>query len=97
MEDGTMILPYARGAETSKAAADSVRGIATALAMQVLRYIAERGADGATCDEFEAASGMKHQTASARFWELRRKGLIKATGARRRTRSGRMADAWGKA
>jgi len=46
---------------------------------------------GAICDEAEVALGMTHQTASARFSELRRLGLLEDTGRSRLTRSGRPA------
>jgi predicted transcriptional regulator len=51
----------------------------------VLSEIRSAG-QGATCDEVEIA------TASARVVELRRAGLIRRTGERRPTRSGR--NAW---
>jgi hypothetical protein len=45
---------------------------------------------GCTCDEYEAATNIKHQTASARFTELKRDGLLTETGFRP-TRSNKMA------
>lgn len=45
----------------------------------------------ATCDETEDRLGLIHQSASARFSELKRDGRILATGERRLTRSGRYA------
>lgn len=54
----------------------------------ILALIERRGPHN--CDEFEAATGMKHQTASARFSELRRDGKLVVVG-KRPTRSGRMA------
>ena len=47
----------------------------------------------ATCDEVEIALGIGHQTASARFSELKATGEIQPT-ERRRTRSGCTARAW---
>jgi hypothetical protein len=58
----------------------------------VYQYIAEHGP--CTCDEFEQASGMLHQTASARFNDLKRYGVIVKSGLRLPTRSGRKADAY---
>lgn len=46
-----------------------------------------------TCEEVENATGLSHQTCSARFSELKRDGLIEPT-KRRKTRSGRWAMAW---
>jgi hypothetical protein len=48
---------------------------------------------GATCDEIELMTGMRHQTASARIRELYLKDRIKTVG-KRQTRSGRMALIW---
>jgi hypothetical protein len=46
---------------------------------------------GATSDEAEAVLKLSHQTCSARFNELRNRGLIVDSGERRATRSGRKA------
>ena len=45
----------------------------------------------ATCDDLESLTGWKHQTVSARLWELERDGLIWKTQRRAQTRSGRWA------
>ena len=83
-------VPYS-DSDTSKDAADSI-GDVTALRAAVLDFIKSRGKKGATCDEAEMALGLKHQTASARFWELnlKFKRIIK-TDKKRPTRSGRSA------
>jgi hypothetical protein len=44
-----------------------------------------------TCDEIEVLMKMRHQTASARISELKKAGKLLDTGARRPTRSGRLA------
>jgi hypothetical protein len=75
----------------SQAAARSVEHCAADMRAAVLSEIRSAG-QGATCDEVEIATGMPHQTASARVVELRRAGLIRRTGERRPTRSGR--NAW---
>ena len=49
--------------------------------------------EDATCDEVEVALGMKHQTCSARFSEMKKDGEIYPT-ERRKTRSGCTAQAW---
>jgi predicted ArsR family transcriptional regulator len=59
---------------------------------RILEYLA--GVTDATCDEAEAALGMNHQTCSARFSELKREGILCATGRRRPTRHGCLAQAW---
>lgn len=46
---------------------------------------------GATCDEIEVATGLSHQTASARMRGLTIKGAVQPNGEMRPTRSGRNA------
>lgn len=48
----------------------------------------------ATCDEVEIALGMPHQTASARFFDLRALNWIAPTGETRATRTGSPALVW---
>lgn len=48
-----------------------------------------------SCDEFEAATGVSHNSASPSFNLLSRCGLITPQGTTR-TRSGRMAVIWGR-
>jgi len=72
----------------SLAAYNSILPHASRLAQDVFRVIS-RG--GATCEECETALGMKHQTASARCRELRDRGLVRDSGRRRKTSSGRWA------
>lgn len=87
--------PRVRGSDTSEAAADSVRGVTGQLRARVFAFIGAQ-AHGATCDEVEASLGLRHQTASARVRELSLAGVIRDTGERRRTRSGRNAAVWAK-
>jgi hypothetical protein len=64
---------------------------------RITEYFKKVGAHGATCDEIEVELGLSHQTASARFKELDRKGTIvikmQKTGiaTRRKTRRGSKA------
>ncbi len=88
------IVPYARGSDTSKAAADSMRDHVTAIAEKVLAEIRQLGDEGATCDMLEYRLELSHQTCSARVNELRNKGRIVDSGQRRKTRSGRNAAVW---
>jgi len=55
---------------------------------RVLAHVARCDALGATQDEVSAALDMLHQTASARFKELRDADYIARTGGRRLTRTG---------
>lgn len=80
--------------DTSADALSSVAESVDKLRSIVLVAIRERGAVGATCDEVEAALGMRHQTASARVNELMMEEKIADSGVRRRTRSGRKAIVW---
>jgi predicted transcriptional regulator len=84
-------VPYVRGSDTSRAAADSMAPHVSAIESDVLAYVKRKHGYGSTCDEIEYAMGLAHQTASARLKGLADKGLIRDSGARRKTRSGRAA------
>ena len=85
-------LPFAKGSATSKAAADSLAGLPVQkLKRKVLECISRYGIQGLTCDEAECDLGMRHQTCSARFYDLHRMGAIVDSGKKRKTRSGRYA------
>jgi hypothetical protein len=79
---------------TSAEAHDSIKDEAPYLRRIIETYIKRRKWHGATCDEVEVALGMRHQTASARFTELKAAGHIFKDGRRRETRSGRTADVY---
>lgn len=83
--------PYVRNSETSKAAAEAVRPALAFLEEKVLDAIKAAGGKGMTCDECERATGLPHQTASARYRGLEQRGLIRRTDDKRPTRSGRNA------
>jgi hypothetical protein len=80
--------------ETSIAAMESVRLVAPCMRERMLGAFRVLGDHGATCDEMEVKFHMKHQTASARINELRKRGEIRDTGMRRKTRSGCKAIVW---
>ncbi|QDP65715.1 MAG: hypothetical protein GOVbin1773_10 [Prokaryotic dsDNA virus sp.] len=88
-------LPYVKGSETSKAAADSIKHIAPSIEREVLGYFLGHmgipNGDGFTDDELETRMQRSHQTVSARRRGLEQKGLIEKTGLKRKTRSGRAA------
>ena len=84
-------LPYVRGSETSKAAADSMKPIAGSIKHRVYEYILRRGSTGATDDEIEIGLQLTHQTASARRRNLELAGALVKTENKRPTRSGRSA------
>jgi hypothetical protein len=56
---------------------------------RVLAYV--KHSSGMTCDEFIAATGMPHQSASPAFTSLEQRGLLLRTSDRRPTRTGSMA------
>ena len=88
-------VPYVVSSSTSRAAADSVKDELPRLEAEVLAAIRARGEHGATDDEIEQATGLRHQTASARRRGLVLKKLIVADGDKtRKTRSGRAAQVW---
>jgi hypothetical protein len=84
-------VPYVRGSDTSRAAADSMAPHVAGLEVVVLNFVRVPGSYGATCDELEQGLHLAHQTASARLKGLQDKGLIRDSGVRRKTRSGRAA------
>ena len=49
---------------------------------------------GTTCDGAEIVLGLSHQTCSARFTALSKRGEIVDSGERKPTRSGRKAIIW---
>ena len=52
------------------------------------------GLQGITCDEAQVILGLSHQTCSPCFTALSNKELIKDSGQRRKTRSGRNSIVW---
>lgn len=59
--------------------------------LRVYNVVRARGLEGATTYEITEATGMRHQTVSARASELRKTGYLVPTKARRPTSSGRPA------
>ena len=60
----------------------------------VYDYIESCESKGTTCDEAEIKLRMRHQTCSARFTALNKKGKIVDSTRRRLTRTGRRAIVW---
>jgi hypothetical protein len=86
--------PAVSGSDTSEGAAESMDQHAGRLRERVYELIEMAGQVGRTCDELEAATGLVHQTCSARVTELKHAGRIVDSGLRRRTRTGRGATVW---
>lgn len=79
------------GADTSAAAFQSTTTMSRALARNIVYSQIFAFPCGVTCDAVEEATGMSHQTCSARITELVIEGKIRDTGERRKTRTGRTA------
>lgn len=94
---GTAITTNAGPATSNEAAASLDPDHLGRLARRVydeIAFNAGNGGTGLTCDQVEQIVGGSHQTVSARVNELRDKGYILDSGARRPTRSGRKATVW---
>lgn len=79
---------------TSREAAQELYPHVARLEALVLESIRQAGAFGMCDHEIEARTGLIHQTASARRRGLVLKGLVKDSGERRTTPSGRKARVW---
>jgi hypothetical protein len=80
--------------ETSHAAAESMAGAAPTVRKTIMKVIRDSGLQGATDDEIEQITGLKHQTASAARRSLSKVGHVVDSGERRNTSSGRKAIVW---
>lgn len=80
------------GRDTSNEAAESIAHDASRLRRLVWTTI--HAHVGLTCDEVEVITNLRHQTASARIYELHTRGRLIDSGYRRRTRSKRLAIVW---
>ncbi len=79
---------------TSTLAYESIIPHVSRLASMVHTAIIARGLGGSTCEEIEVKLRLKHQTCSARITELKDKGLVRDSGRRGQTSSGRKAVIW---
>lgn len=84
-------MPFARGSDTSRAAASSMLESRKADLRRIYEYIVKRGIGGSICDEAEVALHLTHQTCSACFRNLEKDGFIEKTARKRPTRSTRLA------
>ncbi len=79
---------------TSSVAAAQIEPKAATLRAKVLEFIAGRGIAGATDEEVQAALQMDANTERPRRYELVGDGLVRDSGMRRKTTSGRPAAVW---
>jgi len=84
---------FVKGSDTSRAAAESMVEISPTLRGLLYRQFLLLGERGATDDELEKFTGLKHQTVSARRRELVLDGFLRENG-KRTSRSGRKAKVW---
>ena len=61
---------------------------------KVLAWISRAGAIGATCEETEKGTHLRHQSVSARIFDLHNADVIAKSGIRRKNRSGKTAIVW---
>jgi hypothetical protein len=85
--------PYAKGSDTSREAAESLSNTGTLRAL-VLAAIRLRNGRGATDQELQEALNLPVNVQTPRRWELVNMGLVRDSGQRRKTRSGRNATVW---
>ncbi len=88
------ILVRRRGPETSRAAANSMRTAARGQRAQILAFIEQRGSHGATLDEVEMQLGIRIQSVCPAVNSLAKTGVVRDSGEKRKTRSGRDAIVW---
>lgn len=86
--------PYTRGSDTSLEAAQDISKVMHALQKKVYDNIVRCGDVGTTDDAAEHKLDMKHTTYTARRGELVKMGLVKDSGDRGKTRSGKNAVKW---
>ncbi len=81
---------YHQGDIFSDLAHKTLIGSKAAIRAKVISYVRDQGWSGATSDEIEQATGLSHQTVSARVTEAKADGTLIPIG-KRKTRSGRNA------
>jgi hypothetical protein len=79
---------------TSQAAATAIRPDANRLRAAVLEFLRTRGADGATDEDGIEGTGIGPSTFRPRRVELVELAMVKDSGTKRRTKSGRLAAVW---
>lgn len=86
--------PGHRNVDTSMAAADAMAPKLGRLQRMARAAIRDAGADGLTADELAARLELDRASIRPRTSELKRKGLIRDSGRRRRNASGKAAIVW---
>lgn len=86
--------PSVEHSPTSQAAADAIAPKVNRLRALVLAAIADAGELGMTDEEIQEFMGMSPNTQRPRRVELVAAGLVRDSGRKRRTHSGRQAVVW---
>lgn len=86
--------PFQEHSAPSFDAAAAIKPSAATLRDKVLRFIEERGAEGATDDEIQVNLNMNPSTERPRRIELMELGLVTRATINRKTRTGRTAAVW---
>jgi len=86
--------PHVAGSETSRQAAEGIEAHVGRLQELVLEYIKGCGPSGATDEQISLGLGLHTDTTRPRRVELRNLGLVRDSGQRRKTSSGRQATVW---
>lgn len=94
MDDIYPHAPGHRGVDTSVAAADDLKPKLGRLQRMVLAAIREAGWIGLTADEIADRLKMERWSVQPRTSELKLRGLIRDSGARRPNTTGKLAIVW---
>jgi hypothetical protein len=86
--------PFAKGSDTSMAAANRIEPHLSALQRRVYEFIADRGLYGATDEQIAFGLQMNPSTVRPRRGELRDAGHIKLAPFTRPSRAGRAMNVW---
>lgn len=89
-----VVPPAQQHSATSVEAAEAIKPRVNELQQLVLRFMAERGDDGATDEEGIEGTGLAPNTFRPRRIELVSAGMVKDSGKTRPTKSGRAATVW---
>lgn len=86
--------PGHRGVDTSMEAADAIEVSVGHMQRIALKAIRKAGARGLTTNELVSVVGIHRDTIQPRTSELRERGLIRDSGARRQNANGKKAIVW---
>lgn len=94
MDNAYPFAPGSRGADTSVEAGRSLAIAIARLQRVALRAIRSAGGRGLTTHELAAVVNIHRDAIQPRTSELRRRGLIRDSGGRRRNSTGKRAIVW---